>query len=586
MIKKIQKEVLDFRSESVLIAEKFNFNQLETLQQIIRLYNSQFKGGSVDSEGFKKYFKNIVRNPCVVATKATAFSPSSIQIANAPGGNYYKAWIADRDFKHWVKDVHFPTTLSRIFHELPIYGSVVIKKVKGKYDFVDLRNLVVEQQADSLARAHYVIEQHYLTPEELRKTNWNNVEEAIEAWRNTDKPYIRVLERRGEMPESEAVEGGDSKKTVRGVYIAYVPDTSSATHFETPSNGIKLWANKESTEDFPYREFHWEKIPGRWLGVGRVEINTDAQIRTNELTNLRVKSSYFAALNIWQTRDTTINKNLIKQVANGDVMKVMSEITRIPTEERNMAAFGQEEQGWLQNRDEQSMSFDVMRGERLPAGTPLGSAQLAAQMSSSYFDIIRKNIAASLKQFIVKDVFQDFLAQKNMEHYVKLVGEDLDQWHSLMIAEKSNVEFMKFIFKHKKLPTQEQYDIMKSFISEKEKQGKEKSIKLPKDFYKDLVYEIDIVITEQMRQMMARASNMVTILQAIQQDPALLQDPAKRNIFRQLLESIGMNLADIEPAGQQHQAMTDVVGAATDKKGGGISSPRGGEVDIPEVSTV
>ena len=574
MIKKIQGEVDEFQNgEPIEIVRNYQYRQYDTVEKIIRLYNSKFEKGDIDSEGFKKYFRNIVRNPCTVATKAVAFDFSDIQITTAPGSNYRIAWIADRDFKHWGKVKEFPNTLSRIFHELPIFGSVVIKKVKGNYRFVDLRNLIVEQQADSLDRAEYVIEQHYMTPEELKKTNWDNKEEILETWRQTKKPYIRFFERRGEAPESEVEDGGDSDKMVRSVFITYVPETRTTDRFGTPVPGIVAWKAKESLKEFPYREFHWEKIPGRWLGIGRVEINTDPQVRTNELTNLRVKSSYFASLNLWQTRDTTIPKSLIREVANGDVMQVMSEITRVPTEERNLQAFGQEEQNWMSNRDEQSMTFDVIRGERLPAGTPLGSAQLAAQMTTSYFDTIRKNIAASLKRFIAKDVFQDFLTENEDKHYVKLVGEDLDQWNALVHTELVNAEILKFVAKNRKLPSESQHEMMKAVLKERHTERKEKSVPVTgSKLYKDFDYDVDIVITEQMKKMMSRAANMTTILQALQQDPELLQDPAKRSIFRQLLESVGMSMADIEPT-EATQQPTVSEAAGQQIKGGGISAP-------------
>lgn len=575
IVKKLQSEVDVFQNgEPITIVDKFTFRQYDTVEKNIRLYNSKFKKGEFDGEGFRKYFRNIVRNPCTVSTKAVAFDVSDIQVTSAPGINPRKAWIADRDFKYWAKTKNLPLTMARVFHELPIFGSVVLKKVKGNWRFVDLRNLINEQQADSLDRAEYVIEQHFMTPEELAKTNWDNKEEILEAWRASKKPYIRFFERRGEMPESDIEKGGDSEKMVRGVYIVYIPETKTTDRFGQPVNGITAWKAKESLKDFPYREFHWEKIPGRWLGVGRVEINSDAQIRTNELTNLRVKSSYFSSLNLWQTRDTTIPKSLIREIANGDVLQVMSEITRVPTEERNLQAFGSEEQLWMQNRDEQSMTFDVVRGERLPAGTPLGSAQLAAQMASSYFDNIRKNIAASLKRFIAEDVFQDFLAENQEKHYVKLVGEDLDQWNALMQTEKTNLEILKFVTKHGKLPTQAQFDIMQAVLGERETERKEHSIPVTgKELYKDFDYEIDIVITEQLKKMQARAANMVTVLQSLQQDPELLTDPTKRNVFRQLLEAIGMNLSDVEPA-QATKTPTVSEAASQNIKGGGISSPR------------
>lgn len=578
IFKQINKEINDYNTQEATVIDSYKFNQKNIIEKVTRLYHSQFEKGQIDSEGFRKYFLNIVRNPCDVATKAISFGTSDINIIPAPGQNHLKAWFLDRDVKHWMKKTGFSKTLKRIFYELPIFGTVVLKKVKGKLHVVDLRNLIVEQSADSLLQSSYVIETHFMSPQEVRKMNWDSekVEEAIKLWRDTKKPFMRVYERRGEVPESWLKENGDQNKYVRSRFIVFSPQSTGHGQFDSqgfPKQGVILSKNEESEKDFPYREIHWEKIPGRWLGVGRVELNADPQIRMNEITNLRVKSSYFAALNIWQSRDTSAPKNLVQEVANGEILNVISEITRIPTEERNLAAFSEEEQGWMSNRDEQSMSFDVVRGERLPAGTPLGSARLAAQMTSSYFDDIRERVAIDVREIIQNDVIEDFLRENNEEHYLRVTGEDYEHFTSLMIVEKTNQKVLEFVLKNKKVPTQTQYDAIRGTVAERERSGKEDSLKIPKDFYEDTNYEIDIVITEEARKMQAQSANMTTILQAIQQDDTLLTDPNKRRIFSQLLSSIGMSLADVEGPETGQVGGVEASARQNQLRGGGISAP-------------
>jgi hypothetical protein len=376
IFRQISNEVQEFKSEEVVIVDNFTFRQKETIEKIIRLYNSRFKDGDTDNEGFKKYFKNIVRNPCHSAMKAIKFTPSDIMIVPAAGQDELKAWIMDRDFKFWMKENQFNKILNRLFLELPVFGTSVLKIVNGKLHFVDLRNIVNEQSADTLKDSSYVIEQHYYSPYELRKQKWDNINEVIEAWRVSKMPYIRVMERYGEVSEEEF--GGDPNKYTYARFIVYMPESEidKRTRMEPRTGGIILDKAKLKPEEFPYREFHWEKIPGRWMGVGRVELLADPQVRTNEIVNLRVKSSYVAGLNIWQTRDDNIKKNLIKDIANGQVLTTMDRIEKVPTEERNLSSFVQEESGWLNNRDEMAFTYDTFRGERSPAGTPLGAMQM------------------------------------------------------------------------------------------------------------------------------------------------------------------------------------------------------------------
>ncbi len=565
IFKIISDEINEFNQEEVTIVDKFTFRQRDTIEKIIRTYNSKFVGSEYDSEGFRKYFKNIVRNPCNSATKAIKITPKDIMVVPTPGHSSLTSWIMERDLRHYMKETGFNRFLNNLFREIPKFGSVVIKIVNGKLHFVDLRNLINEQSADTLKDSAYVIEQHYYSPYELRKKNWDNIEEAIQQWRDSKMPYIKVIERYGEVPASEF--GGNTDEYVYARYIVAVPEAKIGDRLQMRSSGVILDKTKISLDEFPYREFHWEKIPGRWLGVGRVELLFDPQIRTNEITNLRVKSSYVAALNIWQSADDNVKKNLIKDIATGQVITAMDRIERIPTEDRNLASFSDEERGWMGNRDEVTFNYDVIRGERMPAGTPLGSAQMAAEMIASYFMHIKEDIAAGLKEMIEKDIIPQF--KKTGEHYLKLVGEDLDKWNELMIIEKTNSELLRMIGTGLKIPTQAQKEAIKKVISERQKKSGEDAF-IPLDFYKDLLYKIDIVITGQDRDLRVQSANMAMALQTMIADPTVLTDPAKRKVFGKQLEAVGINIHDIAPSEEAEQGMEQMV---QEQKGGGISAP-------------
>ena len=572
---RIKKEVNDFETKSVRVTDKYEYNQKNIIEEVIRLYNSRFEKGQYDSQGFRKYFFNIVRNPCHVSSKAIDFDTKDITVLPADGHNSIWAWLMDKDLKQYMKETGFGKTLNDIFFNLPIYGSVVLKKAKDSLHIVDLRNLIVEQTADSLKSAAYIIEQHRYTPYELRKQPWNKdkIEEAIEAWRETKEPYIRIVERYGELTKEE-MEGGDPNTHKFTRTIAYIPEGRDFTQaqlerWKIGSGGVILEQDEITQDDIPYREMHWEKIPSRWLGIGRVEVLMDPQMRTNEIVNLRVKNSYFATMNLFFSRDDNVKKNLLQAFESGDVITALDRIERVPTEDRSLAGLDIEERKWSGIKDELTLTYDTIRGERMPAGTPLGSAQIAATMTLSYFDGIKENIGLTLKEIIYNDIIPQF--KKQPEHYLKLVGEDLDKWHQLQAAAKLNQEVLEYFKKHKKAPTKTQYDIMKETIKEKEKTRKE-SLQIPKNAYKDIKYKVDIIITGESRDLQVQMANNAMILQMLQQDPTILSDPSKRSIFTKILDKMGMRIEDLdggEVEGKE-QMMAQKVGQ---QKGGGISKP-------------
>jgi len=143
ILRQINTEINDFETKEIQVVPGFYFNQKTTLEQIYRYYNGKYEEGDIDEDGDKKYFYNIVKNPCKVFSKAIDFDTKNIRLLTTAGGNELKTWFMERDLKYWMRDKQFGKVLNRIFYELPIYGSVVLKEVSGYLYFVDLRNFIV-----------------------------------------------------------------------------------------------------------------------------------------------------------------------------------------------------------------------------------------------------------------------------------------------------------------------------------------------------------------------------------------------------------------------------------------------------------
>jgi len=539
-IEQIKKEIKDFENESIDITDDLRFNQKDLIKRIIYYYNSKFIKGQYDDQGDRKFFFNIVRNPCDVCTKAIDFDTKNINILTAKGGTELKTWFLERDLKFWMKDQRFGKVLNRIFHELPIFGSVVTKVIDGKVYFVDLRNFAVQQDADTLNQASYIIETHVYNPLEFKRIakekGWENWEDVLE------EKEIKIYERYGE----------DDNLDYRRTII---------------SDGGTELAN-DIIEQHPYWEFHLDKMSGRWLGVGKIELVLDPQIRINQIANQQVKSSYWSSLRLWQTRDTGTNRNLLTDVVNGQVLQGEDPITQVDMADRNLSFYQTEINRWLSNKDEITFSHEVTRGERLPAGTPLGSAELAAGMAGAYFGQIQENIALDIKEFLFKVIIPQFLKENNTKHTLRLVGDDLGTYHRMLISCKTNNEIFKYIAKGNGAPSSDKLEIMKALISERVKKGKEKLVDLPKDFYKNLKYKLDIVITGEQMDVRSRAANKFAALQAMGSIPDLLTDPRKRKFFRSWLEDGGLRLEDFDT--EEEPQLNQVIQKGS---GGGVSKP-------------
>lgn len=597
VLKTINQEVLDYRAKQIQIVPGLFFNQYDNILKIHFYYNSKYQTGDTDDDGDRKYFNNINKNPCKVCSKSIDFDTKNIRMLTTGGGDPLKTWFAERDLEYWMRDIQFGKVLNRIFKELPIFGTVVLKIVEGVPYFVDLRNFIVDQSADDLDSMNYKTEIHMYTPGEFRKIakkmQWkeSDVDDVIAKYhRMKGMSHIRIYERYGEVMKEDA-----SGKRTYPYSRSFVADVGIDQYdqfgnFVAAYPGIELSVEDWDAEDDPYWEFHMEKVAGRWQGIGVVETLYEPQIRLNEIANVQAKTTYWAGLRYFQTRDSAVNRNLYTDAKNGEIITSDSEITQIDMADRNLAFFAQETQKWMQNRAELTFSYDTVQGERLPAGTPLGSAQISISQTLSYFEGIQENVALDIKEMIYEVIMPQFEKDSTAEHTLRLVGQNLDQYIAMVKNDLVAKEVIRLAIKSLdggKFPTSSDMDTIGIAIEASIKQGKEHILTIPKGFYKNLKYDIDIDITGESVDTRVRAATKFAILQAITADPTMTTDPFKRKILMSYMEDGGLNPNDFFDVTQKTPA--DLVDPRMQPKmgGGGVSAPDlTNKVQAPQTTTV
>lgn len=578
LLKKINGEIDDFKHKQVQIVPGLYFNQWETLQRVFFYYNSKFTNHGAtldptDDENDRMYFYNIVKNPCKVFSKAIDFDTKHIKLLTTGGGDPLKTWFMERDLKYWMRENKFGLILNRLFRELPIYGSVVLKIVDGMPHFVDLRNFVVEQSADSLEGSNYINEIHNYTVAEFRKVakqmGWKNVNEVISKFHEMkDVSHIRVYERYGEVEETK--ENGDKEYSNRRVFIADVGIDEFDQHGELTVHHPGVLLDSRPWEGHPYWEFHAEKMPGRWLGIGVVETLFEPQVRMNELVNLQSKASHWLALHLFYTNDTTFNRNLSLDSKNGEVFQVDSSIQEIVVADRNGAHFNDEHHKWLANRDENTFSYDSVQGQRAPAGTTATEIQSNTAQNLSYFEQIQENVAMDVKEMLYSKIIPNFAKEANKEHTLRLVGQDLDQYTEMIKNDLVMQEIVRMAVRQDlPTPTTEDREALTVAVEEAIKQGKERILDIPKDFYKDVKYNVEIDITGEAVDVRVKAAAKFALLQAMTADPSMLQDPSKRKILASYAEDSGIKFDDFFSSPRSNLDQMLVQGRA----GGGVSAP-------------
>jgi len=542
------------------------------LLELIELYlNSQFKTGNRDSEGLKKHFYNISNFRCAVGSKATDIDTKDIKLIAEEGQSYYPAWFLGKGLRMWMKEKKFGQLINKIIYTLPKYGTVVIKTIQGEPILVRLANLFEDPTADSLEESGFVIERHLYTPQELRKRNWENIEEVIADWRKKqgkiskkkEDRFIEIWERCGEA-KNEWLKEGEEEGYSNALFVVY--------HKAGKGQGLVL--HKTEISELPYREVHWEKVPGRWLGKGVMEIMFENQIRMNELVNLKAQGLRWSSLHIFQSRDEMVNRNLLVDTVNGEVLRVRSEITPVAVEERNLAAYSQDETRWDMNSDQKTFSYDVVRGQRAPAGTPLGSSVLQTQMATGYFKMKQEDIGMFLRNLLLDVIIPAFKKKNKGEHILNFMGDEaeIEKLDGLIVGVRTERKILDFLAKKRTIPSARFVSLIRSIEEERLNKTDQRYIKIPKGFYDNIKYKVDIVITGEQRDLSAKIATLQTVLTIIGSNPTILQDPRTRKVFNKILDYAGVSPLEMgKPEGER--GLSRLLTETTAQRGGGISKP-------------
>ena len=544
---KIQNKIKEYEQDITMNFAPSYASTQETIISLIDSYwVSRYRDGDKDSLGFLKPFYNVVINPTEVASKMIDVDTKDIKVIAEDGASYYPVWFFTKELRDWMKEKNFGKLLNEIVYQLPKYGTVVLKKSGEDINIVPLQNLknnpIVRSLDDDL-----IIEEHTETRQAFKKREWDKeaIQQAIDDLETNDRD-ITYYEAYGDFSD----EGTDEN------YFIY------------SELGNELF--KATLDESPYREVHWDKLEGRWLGRGQVEKLFEAQIHLNKIANYKAQSLHWTSKRIFQTRDDTVEKNLMVDIQNGDIMRINSEITPIANEERNIHAYKEEEDSWGNLIEKLGFSYDIIRGQRLPTGTTLGATQIQTAMASGFFDLKQEDIGLFLRDLIFDWIIPMFEKSKKSKHQVMVSSfsdEELGHLREMIIEGKANKAIMDYIEKSGNIPTQGEVDAIKIVISEKTK--KEKGITIPENFYSNLKKKIEVVITGEQIDLAAKMSGAQVALQVLGSNPTILQDPKTKNLFMQLMNWMGLNPLTVKEEETPESMMTQIVA----QMGGSIAKP-------------
>jgi len=567
----IRQEASDFYDNFISVVPGYSFNQYETLKRVHLYLNSKYEDGS-QYLGRDKLFYNIVQAPCEVAMRMLNIDTKNIRLLPLNPKSNFSTYLLEKELKVWLKRNKMGQILNQLAEEAPRYGSVVLSKTKDGAEVVDLRRLILDPTVENIQDSRFVTTIHYMTPTELRATGWNDIDIAIERFSSIQAqesfqdeygnvtqmkstPYVKITKRYGEVPKWW-IDGGTSDEMVKTLFIVAGADFQETNTEGKPIGelGVVLFKSRWYKE-FPFKDFHYTKIKGRWLGLGVVEMLFDIQVRMNELKNQKRISMEISALHLFQTPDKQIVRNLLTDLESGDMIISQNGITPIANEERNLPAFDGEEASYLGQADRLSFAYEAIRGAEPNSQTTLGQTQIQTANATSVYAFKKENLGLFLQEFFNELVVPNLLRDLSAEHILRFTGsaqelEKLDLAASEVFANDFAIEKM---FNNELIFTEELDKIKQDAVKQYRKSGESRFIKIKDAFYDDLEFEFDFNITNEQEDPIAVAQNLQTVFTALASNPQMLQDPRIKILFYKFADKLGVNSSELDLADQQVQ---------------------------------
>lgn len=577
----IRYEVDQFLYNFISPVPGYAFNQYQTLKRIFLYLSNRYENGSFYL-GREKLFFNVILPPVEVATKMLSVDPKNIKLVPTNADSYFPTYLLEKELREWLKTSEMGKILNQIAEEAPRYGSVLLEKTKDGAKVCDLRRTMLDPSVDKATDSRFITTIHYMSDVDLRNSGWNEdaIELAIERFGNTQaaqamedysgnlnvmrsSPQVKVYKRYGEVPEhwledkSPIPKEGKSTKMVRALFICAGPDvlqrnTSGQVVGEL---GVTLFKSKWRGE-YPFKDFHYTKIKGRWLGMGVVEMLFDVQTRFNELKNQKRLSMELSTLHLFQTKDKSLVRNVLTDLENGDIMFSPNGVEPVANEERNLPAFEQEEISYGNQVDKLSFAYEAIRGDNPTGDTTLGETQIAVAQATGVYGFKKKNLRYFLKGFFNDLVMPQLIKDLTPEHIMRFTGtaQELDKLDEAAAELYANEVIIDAAIKKQNITTELQDAARQKAIKEYRKNGTNRFLKIKEQFYKDAEFDFDFDIENQDTDP-NRILNGIQTLFGFLQNPAVLQDPRLKMLFYQAAEQFGISPAEIEFADNQATQM-------------------------------
>lgn len=500
------------------------------------------------------------------------------------------ALVATKALHKKMRDIKFGQVLNKFADNRPEYGTTLFKKTPDGVHIVPWENGITDM-TDIINSP--IIERHYYTPSQLKKSGYSNVNEIIETANQKTKEkdlkdgsdseattigrFIEVYEVTGELPRSIILQAQDMDWTeddeneFEMCHIMFAPEGKDK---DDKPLGTILKADIISEKDYPYKIDVRHPVVGRGFGEGIPEELAEHQRWHNFYKTEEARAVAIGGKVLFVTNDGSVVDSIYDDgIEHGTIMQVGDEkmFQQLTTMPNSVPVYQNIRAEWSNSADKNTSSFEAVLGEESKSGTPFRAQYLQNIAGTSQFEREREDMG-----FIIKEIVEDWLlpdalaeAAKESEMNETFSKEDLQLIDSVIVEKHVLDNSIKQLLSGSPVAP-EQTDMMRQDAQRQlNKKGARRNIKNIQEFIKEAGKSVVINTTDEQRSkqvLYESLSNAINMAKGIDKS-----DPAQLAMRDMVLDQMGITPQKLAQYAEQAMAFAEQMPA---QGGGGAINPK------------
>jgi hypothetical protein len=563
LFQRMETDISNYLFNTIEISEGVFFSQYKTIVRIQKFKNRDLSGVKINTDLSYNYYYDIISPRADSEVKNLRFDSKNILVfSQSPRKDFPAVFIANAMIKSWMAENGEDIKLKSAVEEFTSNGNIGFKKVQGGYEIIDPLNTYITNQRAETVDDTDIVERHEMTASQIKQmSEWDQdvVDRVIKDLGNksftstkqttpiesSGKKY-EIYEFTGEVNEREfnqldGVDKGDENKYfLAKVVVAGLTKGGTGEKYTLFAEKLK----GKICDQYIYA--HRSRYEGRFWRVGMYELLFDHQIRANEIGNQLARGLDWASKVVFRSKDARVMQNIRADMDNGDVV-IAEDLDQVNVRMMGLDQLIADWNRLMMDADKLSNSFEVVRGEAAPSGTPFRSSALMDANAGKMFTLLRQKITLPYKRVFREWILPSLVKDLKGKDVFRFVGDEdiLDQLREIM-ANSWYIQNLVNIGPHTK-------DIAEAIKAEKmdELRKSDPVIENTDEVWKGVLPRFFITITGENSDMADNIQDMVQLLN-VETDPV-------RRAF--LLDSIyKIRGIPVPPTPEEAPAETQMVG--------------------------